>query len=252
MSKKTIQPENTPCTVAEAVESLRALGSPVNAAGMARYGINTANAFGVSVREVRALAKCIGKNTPLALELLDTPYHEAHALAFFVMRAEELSEDQLDRIVATLDSWDTCDLFCGEITAHPLAFRQSLRWIRDERTFVRRAGFSLMARMSVRCKDLPDEAFQPLLALIEHYSWDDRPMVTKAIDWALRQIGKRSTFIHPYALSLAEKMVASPHRATRRVGRVAARELTKEQVIARLKPHTVWPEEGIVEIDGYC
>lgn len=236
----------------EAIKVLEGQKSAKNAAGMAHFGINTENALGVSVKDVRALAKNIGKSTPLALELMRTKYHEAHILAFVVMRGEELSEEQMDGIAATLDSWDTCDIFCGEIAAHPLAFRKALHWVKDDREFVRRAGFSLVARMAVRCKDMPDEAFQALLAIIEHYSPDPRPMVGKAIDWALRQIGKRSTFIHSYALSLAEKMAGSPDKNTRRIGRVSARELSDPKVIARLKPHAVWPEEGVVEIDGYC
>lgn len=236
----------------EAVKFLEGLKNPVNAAGMAHFGINTKNALGVSVKDVRALGKKIGKSTPLALELMREKYHEAHILAFVVMRGEELSEEQMDDMTATLDSWDTCDIFCGEIAVHPMAFRKALHWVKDDREFVRRAGFSLIARMAVRCKDMPDEAFQALLAIIEHYSGDPRPMVGKAIDWALRQIGKRSTFIHPYALSLAEKMAAAPDKHTRRIGRVSARELSDPKIIARLKPHSVWPEEGVVEIDGYC
>lgn len=244
--------ENVKEAAQEAIKVLEGQKSAKNAAGMAHFGINTENALGVSVKDVRALAKNIGKSTPLALELMRAKYHEAHILAFVVMRGEELSEEQMDDMAATLDSWDTCDIFCGEIAAHPLAFRKALHWVKDDREFVRRAGFSLVARMAVRCKDMPDEAFQALLAIIEHYSPDPRPMVGKAIDWALRQIGKRSTFIHPYALSLAEKMAGSSDKNTRRIGRVSARELSDPKVIARLKPHAVWPEEGVVEIDGYC
>ena len=234
------------------VRELESMADPVNAAGMARFGIRTENALGISVKNIRALGKRLGKNTPLALALMRERYHEAHLLAFVVMRADDLSPEQMDGIAATLDSWDTCDLFCGEIATHPQALRKVFQWIRDEREFVRRAGFSLVARMAVRCKQMPDEAFQALLALVEHYGDDPRPMVGKSIDWALRQIGKRSTFLHPYALSLAGKMAGSDNRYVRRIGRVSARELSRPEVIARLRPHTVWPEEGVVDMPGYC
>ena len=220
--------------------------------GMARFGIRTENALGISVKGLRAVAKETGKDTETALELLRTPFHEAHLLAFFLLRAEELSGEQLDEIAGGLDSWDTCDLFCGEIATHPLAVQKVFRWSADPREYVRRAGFSLAARMAVRAKALPDEIFQAILPLAEHYGDDPRPMVSKAIDWAVRQIGKRSTFLHPYALSLAEKMAASPQKSIRRIGRVSLRELSTPKVIARLKPHSVWPEEGVVDLPGYC
>lgn len=238
--------------VRAAVEELLSYRNPQNAAGMQRFGIRTDRALGVSVKDIRLIGKRMKKNTPVALALLEEPYHEAQLLAFVTLRAAELSEKQLDAIVRKIDSWDTCDLFCGEIARHPSALRMVLRWTQQEETFVRRAGFSLAARMAVRCKDLPDEAFQPLLALIEHGGNDPRPMVNKAIDWALRQIGKRSTFLHPYALALAEKMAASPERHVRRIGRVSVKELSSPRVIARLRPHAVWPEEGVVEMPGYC
>lgn len=245
-------PQSVQDTVKAAIEELSSYRNTQNVIGMQRFGIRTDKALGVSVKHIRQIGKRMGKNTAVALALLEEPYHEAQLLAFVILRAAELSEGQLDAIVRRIDSWDTCDLFCGEIARHPSALRMVLRWTQQEGTFVRRAGFSLAARMAVRCKDLPDEAFQPLLALVEHAGNDPRPMVNKAVDWALRQIGKRSTFLHPYALSLAEKMAASSDRNTRRIGRISMKELSSPRIIARLRPHAVWPEEGVVEMPGYC
>lgn len=236
----------------QAVAELLSKANPVNVAGMGRFGIRTDNALGVSVKEIRLLGRKYGKNTPAALCLLQQPYHETQLLAFVMMRAEELSDEQLDTVVSRLDSWDTCDLFCGEIARHPSALRKVIQWTREDGDFIRRAGFSLAARMAVRCKKMPDEAFLPLLALAEHYGNDSRPLVGKAIDWAVRQIGKRSTFLHPYALALAEKMADSDQRNMRRIGRTCVRELSNPKIIARLRPHTVWPEAGVVDIPGYC
>lgn len=252
--KRETLPTEPPARRAEALlVRLKSMADPVAREGMARFGIRTENALGISVKGLRAVAKETGKDTETALELLRTSScHEAHLLAFFLLRAEELSGEQLDEIAGGLDSWDTCDLFCGEIATHPLAVQKVFRWSADPREYVRRAGFSLAARMAVRAKALPDEIFQAILPLAEHYGDDSRPMVSKAIDWAVRQIGKRSTFLHPYALSLAEKMAASPQKSIRRIGRVSLRELSRPEVIARLKPHSVWPEEGVVDLPGYC
>ena len=252
MLKNPLNPSPEEEIVRIALAEMLSKANPVNAAGMSRFGIRTDTALGVSVKEIRRMGRKFGKNTPAAFALLQQPYHEAQLLAFVMMRAEELSTEQLDAVVARLDSWDTCDLFCGEIACHPLAMAKVIQWTRQDEEFVRRAGFSLAARMAVRCKTMPDEAFLPILALAEHYGDDARPMVGKAIDWAVRQIGKRSTLLHPYALSLAEKMAASPQRYVRRIGRTARRELSSPGVTARLRAHTVWPEDGVRDFPGHC
>lgn len=201
---------------------------------MAAFGINTAHAFGVSVKDLRLLARQTGKDTTLARSLWTTGRHEARILAALVMRPAELSPEEMDSMAADFDSWDLCDIVCGELAYHPLAHEKVFMWTADKREFVRRAGFSLIARLAMRDKKSPDADFIEFLAPIKQYSADPRPMVRKAVDWALRQIGKRSLFLHRIALEQAREMSHSDDKNTRWVGSTAMRELSQERIMQRL------------------
>lgn len=221
--------------VDEAVRRLRALAVPERRAGMARYGISTAAALGVTMTELRALARTIGRDHELALALWETGIHEARSLATLVDEPARTTEPQLEAWVVDLDSWDLCDGLCGNLVDRtPFAFDKAVEWSARDEEFVRRAGFALMAWTAVHRKDVEDERFERFLPIIRAGASDDRNHVKKAVSWALRQIGKRSPALHVAAIRTAEEIGGIDSRAARWIARDALRELTSDAVRARL------------------
>jgi 3-methyladenine DNA glycosylase AlkD len=221
----------------EILQRLRALADPVNAAGMARFGITPiGEVLGVSVPALRRLAKEIGKDNTLALKLWSSGIHEACVLTAFIGKGEALSETDMERLVMETDSWDVCDQLCGELfTKHPLRFAKAAAWSEGDEEFVRRSGFSLMARLAVRDKKAADEEFIKFLPLIEKHSTDERNMVKKAVNWALRQIGKRNLRLHSLAVTTAEKVLEQKSKTARWIASDALRELSQPKIVLRIK-----------------
>jgi 3-methyladenine DNA glycosylase AlkD len=230
-------------TVDEVLAEFRANRNEEALAGMARYGIKADNAYGWSVPQIRVLAKRIVKELGLrsptrhafALELWRTRGHEAQLLAPLVDLAELVTEEQMEAWVVDLDSWDTCDQLCNNLFgASPLAWEKALSWSARAEEFVKRAGFALMAVLAWHEKDAPDERFLPMLAAIEREAADERNFVKKAVNWALRHIGKRNLALNAAALEVARRLAASDSRAARWVANDALRELESEAVRSRL------------------
>jgi 3-methyladenine DNA glycosylase AlkD len=222
--------------VAAILAELKALGSAQNRAGQARFGINTAHAYGVSIANLRPIAKRLKRDHELAGALWASGVHEARILAAFVDEPAKVTPAQMDAWAAEFDSWDVCDQVCGSLfDKTPHAEKKIAKWAKDKREFVRRAAFALAAAYAVHAKKAPDETFLPMLALIEKHSTDPRNFVRKAVNWALRTIGKRSTALHAPALALAEKLATSDDKTARWIGKDAARELCDPKQIARLR-----------------
>jgi len=221
-------------TVDEILARFDALASEKNRAGMARFGINTDRAYGVSVAETRKIAKAIKRDHALALALWATGRHEPRILAGFIADPARMTRADCDAWVAEVESWDLCDQLAGLFRR--TAFREDLvaDWTADDREFVRREGFVVICSMAVHDKTMPDEAFLPYLKLIERHATDGRNFVKKAVNWALRQIGKRSRALHGPALDLAETLAASDDKVARWIGRDAARELRSDAVQVQL------------------
>lgn len=228
-------PSDSRTDAARIVEGLRGLGSEADRAGMARFGINADRAFGVSMATLRPLAKRLGRDQALSLALWATGYHEARLLAVLIGEPGEVTPAQMDAWAAAFDSWDLTDQACLKLFVKtPHVFPAVERWAADDRQFVRRAAFALMASAAVHLKKTPDNDLLPWLGLIETHAGDDRNFVRKAVNWALRQIGKRSKTLHAPALDLAERLAASDDRTRRWIGRDAARELSDPKQLARL------------------
>ena len=215
---------------ADVLARLAGMRNETNRAGMARFGINIQNAYGISIRDLRPLAKALGRDHDLALELWRTGIHEARILASFIDEADKVGQEQIDAWVADFDSWDLCDQVVDLFIATPFADAKIRAWASAEPKFVKRAAFAMIARRAVRHKELPDETFLAYLDLIDAQAGDPRNYVKKAVNWALRQIGKRSAGLHRRALALAERLAASNDKARRWIGRDAVRELTRETV----------------------
>jgi 3-methyladenine DNA glycosylase AlkD len=234
--------------VADLLAELRSLGSATNRAGMARYGINVENAFGVSIYELRKVAKRLGTDHELALALWETGNHEARLLACFIDDPEAVTEKQTEDWVCDFDSWDICDqtttsLF--DLTIH--AWTKARDWAMRDAEWMKRAGFTLMAGLAVHDKAATDRAFVTLLPLIERASLDERNFVKKAVNWALRNIGKRNRALNDAAIACAEKIRASANkraggdrggdpgaRSARWVATDALRELRSDKLQGRL------------------
>ena len=220
----------------DVVRTLERMGDPARVEGMKRYGIDTGRALGISVTELRRLARGLGHDHELAAALWASGVHEARILASLVDEPARVSEAQMDTWVADLDSWDVCDAVCGNLFDRTtFALDKAVEWSTREPEFEKRAGFALMAWAAVHRKDLPDAAFASLLPLIREGSTDDRNYVKKAVSWALRQIGKRSAGLNTKAFRTAEQMGRLDARSSRWIARDALRELRSDAVQARLR-----------------
>ena len=237
--------KRVPAIIAE----LRAMGSEEARAGIARYGINVDDAFGVSIYELRMVAKRLGTDHGLALALWATGNHEARLLACFVDDPAAITEEQMEAWASDFDSWDICDqattsLF--DLTEH--AWTKAAAWAKREEEWVKRGGFALMAGLAVHDKEASDRAFTKLLPLIERCARDERNFVKKAVNWALRNVGKRNLVLNKAAIACAEKIRTAANkcaggerggdpgaRSARWVAADALRELASEKVQARLK-----------------
>jgi 3-methyladenine DNA glycosylase AlkD len=203
---------------------------------MARFGISTKDAYGVSVAQIRALSKQIGRNHSMAQELWSTGNHEARILAGMVDSPLEVSETQMEAWVRDFDSWDVCDLCCGNLFGKTrLAYDKAIDWSGREEEFVKRAGFVMMATLAVHDKDAPDEMFKGFLSIIERSSTDERNFVKKAVDWALRQIGKRNPRLNAASIQTARRIQKKDSKTARWIAADAVRELTNRAVQVRLR-----------------
>jgi 3-methyladenine DNA glycosylase AlkD len=221
--------------VREILDEIRANGSERNREGMARFGIDASNAYGVSVAWLRKLAKRIGKDHDIALALWDSKVHEARILASIVDEPKKVTLAQMERWANDFDSWDICDQCCNNLFIRTSFSREVIGpWCESEPEFVKRAGFVMIAVLSVKEKKAKSDSFRPYLDLIERHSHDDRNNVKKAVNWALRQIGKRDLDCYGLALPLALKLSHSDDATARWIGKDAVRELRSEKIMARV------------------
>jgi 3-methyladenine DNA glycosylase AlkD len=228
-------PQPSPEAAAVLTE-LSALGSEAGRAGMARFGINAVHAYGVSMTAMRPLERRLRRNHPLALELWATGVHEARILAALIDDPKKVTPQQMDSWAADFNSWDLCDQACMKLFAKtPFVAEEAAKWAKDEREFVRRAAFAMIAGYAVAARKAPDAEFLPFLDIIEAHATDERNFVRKAVNWALRQIGKRSPALHGPALALAKRLAASTDKTARWIGRDAVKELSDPTQIARLE-----------------
>jgi 3-methyladenine DNA glycosylase AlkD len=228
---------NSETAITAVLNKLRSLGRPDRLAGMARYGINTDDAFGVKIPELRALAKRLGRHQDLSLALWDTGYHEARILAAMIGEPDKVDDAQMETWVAAFDSWDLCDqVLMNLFEKTAMRWTKAHEWASRDEEFVKRAGYALMARLAVSDKKADDDQFLALLPLIEQAADDPRNFVKKAVNWALRQIGKRNRRLHPQALACAERIAGHDTAAARWIARDAIRELTDPDTQVRIKP----------------
>jgi 3-methyladenine DNA glycosylase AlkD len=219
------------------MDELRSRADPASLAGMARYGIATDKALGGSSLPVlRATAKREGRDHELAAALWATGVHEARILATMIDDPAAVTEAQMDAWALDFASWDLCDQCCSNLFSYASpAWKKTREWAGREETYVKRAAFALMAALTVHDKKAPDERFIELLPLIEQASSDDRNYVRKAVNWALRQIGKRNLALNQEAIDRSLRIQATGTKAGRWIAADALRELRSEAVQQRLR-----------------
>ena len=223
----------------EIIERIKSLANPKNVEGMARFGINPTNTYGISIPVLRKMARETGRDHKLALELWASGIHEARLLACFVDRPDMVTDKQMESWVKGFDSWDVCDQCCSNLFDRtPISYEKAQEWCGREEEFVRRAGFALMAALSWHDKQASDEAFVQFLPLIKKYATDERNFVKKAVNWALRQIGKRNIRLNGEALKTAEEIRQIDSRSARWIASDAIRELRSDAVQRKLADKT--------------
>jgi 3-methyladenine DNA glycosylase AlkD len=219
----------------EIIEQLKALANPANVEGMARYGINPHNTLGVSMPALRAIARETRQNHYLAIELWGSGIHEARILAALVADPRQVDEELMERWVHDFDSWDVCDQVCSNLfDKTPMAYRKAVEWAGRQPEYFKRAGFVMMAALAVHDKKSSDQAFEAFFPIILREAVDERNFVKKAVNWALRGIGKRNRALNTRAIGLARQIEQLDSRVARWIARDALRELTSSKIQAKL------------------
>jgi len=217
------------------IKKLESLSDPEAVKGMARFGINPENTYGVSIPKLRKVAKETGRNHALAQQLWVSGIHEARILASMIDEPEMVTAAQMESWVSDFDSWDVCDQCCSNLFDKTgFAHRKAGEWSDRGAEFVKRAGFVMMATLAVHDKKAADEEFLKFLPVIKRESTDNRNFVKKAVNWALRQIGKRNLNLNRIAIKTAEEIQQIDSKSASWIAADAIRELIGEAVQSRL------------------
>jgi len=220
----------------EVLKKLKAKAKPDHVGGMARYGMVAEQRLGVSVPDMRKIAKEVGKDHTLALELWKTGIPEAKIMAAMIDEPGKLTEEQMEEWVKDINSWDICDQVCMNLFEKtPLAWKKILDWSKRREEFVRRTAYALIACLAWHDKRAEDEKFVKLFSTIKRGATDERNFVKKAVNWALRNIGKRNLHLNKAAIKTAKEIQQIDSKAARWIASNAIRELESEAVQRRLR-----------------
>ncbi len=223
-------------SVEKVLERLKAEARSDRLEGMARYGMVAEKRLGVSIPEMRKLAKELGRDHELALELWKTGIPEPRIVAAMIAEPEKLTEEQMEDWVKDINSWDVCDQVCMNLFEKtPLAWKKILDWSEREEEFVKRTAFALIACLAWHDKKEGDERFVNLFPVIKRGATDERNYVKKAVNWALRNIGKRNPGLNKAAIETAKEIRQIDSKAARWIASNALKELESEAVRRRLK-----------------
>jgi len=222
-------------TAAEALALLERKGSKKGVAGMARYGIVARKAYGVSVGDIRALGKRIGRDHDLAGRLWKTGVYEGRLLAVFVEDPKQVTSRQMDAWARDFENWADCDTACFHLfDKTPFAWKKIEQWSRRKDEFVKRAAFALLASVASHDRRTPDAPFLAAMELIERAADDERNFVKKGVNWALRAIGNRNRRLYDAALATATRLARSDSASARWIGKDALRDLVRPLVKSRV------------------
>jgi 3-methyladenine DNA glycosylase AlkD len=218
------------------LKKLKTLSNSKAVEGMAKYGITAKSTYGVSIPNLRKIAKETGVNHDLAQQLWASDIRETRILASMVDDLKMVTEEQMERWVKDFDYWEICDQCCMNLFEKArFAYQKCVEWSSREEEFVKRAGFVLMARLAVSDKKAKDRQFENFLPIIKREATDNRNFVKKAVNWALRQIGKRNLTLNRKAIETAREIQKTDSRSAKWIASDAIRELTSEAVQKRLQ-----------------
>jgi 3-methyladenine DNA glycosylase AlkD len=204
--------------------------------GMARYAIPSDKALGVLMGDIQKLAKQLGRDHGLALELWETDVYEARMLCAYIDEVDKVTPARMDTQARAFDNWAICDTLCFALWVRsPHAFAKIHKWSGHRAEYVKRAAFALLASMALKHKESTDADYLRCLPLVEKAATDERNFVKKGVSWALRGIGRRSLKLNKASIALAKKLAASEDAAPRWIGKDALRELSSAAVQKRLK-----------------
>jgi 3-methyladenine DNA glycosylase AlkD len=220
----------------DVMNKLNSMRNIKNVEGMARFGIKPENNLGISVTTIREFARKIGKDHDLAIKLWDTEIRDARMVAACIDDSKIVTKEQMEKWVKDFNSWDLCDHTCGHLfDKTPYAYEKAKEWTNRSAEFQKRAGFSLIAWLSVHDKKKDDSVFEQFFPLIIKQSTDDRNYVKKAVSWALRNIGKRSLNLNKKAIDVAKIIQKIGSKTAKWIASDTIRELTSKQIQQRLK-----------------
>ena len=227
---------NAEPAVNDIINQLRGLAEPGYIEKLNHFGSRPENALGIRRPVIRDFAKTLGKNHELALELWETGIHEARGVAAAIADPNKFTQEDGERWIQGFESWDVCDDCCAFLFRKcDWAWDVPIEWSTREREYEKRAGFVMMVVLGIHHKKASDDLFRPFFERIDAEAGDPRNFVRKAVNWALRQLGKRSLTLHPLALELAQKLSTDERKSARWVGSNAKKELSAEKTIERLK-----------------
>jgi len=220
----------------DVLEKLKTLSDPKVVEGMAQFRINPENTYGVSIPNLRRIAKEVGVDHALAQQLWVSGIHDARILASMIDDPKIVTEEQMESWVKDFDSWDVCDECCMNLFVKTrFAYQKASEWSSNDKEFIKRAAFVLMACLAVSDKKAVDIKFEPFFLLIKREAGDNRNFVKKAVNWALRQIGKRNLNLNKRAIEIAKEIQRMDSRSARWIASDAIRELTSQAVQERLR-----------------
>lgn len=218
------------------IDYLSSMKSSKNIEGMRRFGINSDMAFGIRIPVLRTLAKKHRNNHELALQLWQSQYHEARILASMVDNPKLVTASQMDDWVINFNSWDLCDQVCSNLFVKtPFVIEKIEEYSQKEDEFVKRTAFSMIAALTVKGKNVEDKVFIELLQLCESQAWDQRNYVKKAVNWALRQIGKKNLNLWEHAVAASERILKQNTTSARWIANDALRELKRKYLDVKKK-----------------
>jgi 3-methyladenine DNA glycosylase AlkD len=222
------------------MKKLYSMENQRNVEGMERFGIKHEKNLGISVTDLRKFAKQIGREHELALKLWNTGIRDARMVAACIEDPKTISEEQVESWLRDIKAWDLCDHCCGHLfDKTPFAYEKALEWSKRKEEFQKRAGFSIVAWLAVHDKKKGDKWFENFLEIIRIESTDSRNYVKKAVNWALRQIGKRNWDMNKKAIKTAEKILKIDDKTAKWNARDAIRELTCKKVKVKLNKKNI-------------
>jgi len=218
------------------LKKLESLSNPKAIEGMAKYGITPEKIYGVSIPNLRRIAKEIGTDHELAQQLWASGIRETRILASMIDNPEIVTEEQMERWVKDFDYWEICDQCCQNLFEKTkFGYQKAIEWSSNDKEFVKRAGFVLMARLAVKDKRAGDGQFERFLQIISREATDDRNFVKKAVNWALRQIGKRNLNLNQKAIETAKEIQKIDSRSAKWIASDAIRDLISKAAQERLR-----------------